>query len=318
MAKLRTPFDKTLKLEKRLATVRLVVIMLVLSPLAALLQGVVTLVVFIIWWVTGIELPIGFLTLATFFAWLGAGAYLAFYNTRAAEKARNGQNDNESLVYALGARDVSTREQDRLQSVLDDLLERGHSNVKVHDNWWVIDYPIPQAFTIGTDLFITREAITGNHLAAILGHELGHLNYNDGRLFKAVRSFVYPFIQFKTANLNTYARFHTEAPAKTQYEAVKIFDVELKTALWAIVFGGFSIIYYAKDWAEHFRELDFHADDFAVKLGLAGELVDYLEEVQKTDMAVPFYASWIPYTELRIDKLLQNPAFERSYAHFSS
>lgn len=304
MAQLKTPYDKTVKLEKRIAWLRFLAIFAVLSPLGIALWFILVAAQFLIWRFTRIELPPELVIATAGLLVLWVCRYLAFYPIDKSKEAWNGSSNNDDLVYALGARPCSDREKDRFMSVLEDILARG-SNVVVHDNWYVIDYPIPQAFTVGTDLFITREAITGRHLAPILAHELGHLHRKDGDKFKAVRSLVYPFIQFKTTNMTTYNRFYTEAPAKNQSEAIKVLDVELKTAFWAIVFGGFSLIYYAREWADFFKHQDFWADSYALKLGFGQELIDYLEEVQKTDMAVPFYASWIPYTELRIGQLIK-------------
>ncbi len=61
----------------------------------------------------------------------------------------------------------------------------------------------------------------------------------------------------------------------------------------------------SQPWATWFRERDYLADKYAAELGFGDDLIKYLEEIEDLSTAAPFSSSWVQYTELRIDRLLQ-------------
>jgi len=211
---------------------------------------------------------------------------------------------DEGIAWTLGARPSSKREQERIENIQLKLGDLGHLSTKVHSDWWVIDTPELNAYTIGTSMYITSGALRSPHLPAIYVRELAKLGIGDGLFLKALRSFTYPFIKHRITKQSGLSRASEEAGRVS--------------IIRGMMFGGLGVMILGRHWAYWFRERDFLADQKVLELGMGSELLQYLEEGKEFDIAVPYSASWVQYTELRIDKLLQSPAFETSYAHFPS
>lgn len=188
-------------------------------------------------------------------------------------------------------------------SVLETLVASGH-NVNVHDEWFVIDSPTPTAFTLGDNLYITTKLIQSDYLAGVLAHELARLEQGDGRMLDALRSFTYPFIQYRMTKI-TLASGEVERAVDLNFQVIEFFGVRFTVFLNAVLFGGLGLLMYRREWAEYFRERAFLADENVVRLELSDDLVTYLEEIKDQHPAVPFSTNWVPYAELRMDRILQ-------------
>lgn len=188
-------------------------------------------------------------------------------------------------------------------SVIERLVHDGHPDIKVHDRWWVIDNPIPQAFTLGSDLYLTTGLLAADYLPGVVAHEMARLYQNDGKMAHALRSMVFPFVQYRTTSIGQMTGIREETVSNS-VEAVEFFGARGKIFLYALVLGGFSLLWYKKEWAEYFRERAFLADKYVVYLNLEHDLLEYLKENKGQTTAVPFSTNWVPYAELRMDRVL--------------
>ena len=53
--------------------------------------------------------------------------------------------------------------------------------------WFVLDEPTPDAYTLGSTVYLSRAAIEGKHLSGIMAHELGHIAHKDGDLTRLLQ-----------------------------------------------------------------------------------------------------------------------------------
>src|SRR5690606_17458948 len=94
----------------------------------------------------------------------------------------------------------SQREKENVVQVWEEIQTR-NEGVTFHKRWYVIDSLLPNAYSIGTTLYLTSGSIRtsdGNpdeFLGALIAHEIGHLENGDSSTLKALRNFVLPFIQ---------------------------------------------------------------------------------------------------------------------------
>jgi hypothetical protein len=150
--------------------------------------------------------------------------------------------------------------------------------------------------------------IESEYLPAVIAHELGHLNSSDGNLTAALNRLV----------VNSPPWAEDKEPQRQRLEikgderlALTITFVGL--LLWLgrklLVFakGGFALRLLAPFWGAYWREREYLADAYAVKLGQGAALAEFLEvNALAHDYPVPFI--WLtehthPPTELRLDRL---------------
>ncbi len=163
----------------------------------------------------------------------------------------------------LGARRPSPRERDALDAALAVLP----GTVPAPRTVLVIDHPTPQAFVVGSALYLHRGVVWDPALPGVLAHELGHLNALDARLTLAARRL---------------------APVEPL----------------ALLLGGLSLALLAPLWAVWERHREFAADAYAAHLGQAHTLAAFLEREQFFDVAVPFLGERThPYVEQRLARL---------------
>lgn len=202
---------------------------------------------------------------------------------------------------ALGARVTSERERAALRLALEMLP----SNTPAPKWVYVIDTPDANAFVIGKALYISRVLFPSQYLAPIVAHELGHLNTSDGRLILGLNRFVIPFFHRLAVGLagdmlsddKQIAR-----QAKRQMGCVRSGFI----TLFALMGGGLGVRLMTLFWLSYWRSREFHADRYAAERGQGHGLAESLEQIaQPFDMAIPYFSGMThPYTELRIDKLL--------------
>lgn len=185
----------------------------------------------------------------------------------------------------LGAREAEVWEREALLGALQELVETAPSGTNKPSRWLVLPDEIdPNAFVIGTTIYVHSSLFGTPYLLPILAHELGHLNHDDGRLVLALRRLVPPPLSF----------WHFE-PGEGGY-------LPWVLKLW----GGFGLTLMTPFWNRYWQKRELLADRFAFECGQAPGLIDLLEHYQFFDAAVPFHAfrSTHPYHAVRKGRLL--------------
>ncbi len=174
-----------------------------------------------------------------------------------------------------------------------------------------IDKTGRDAAVCGETLMHSRGMLESDYLAAVLAHELGHMDTSDGKLTAAIsRRIINPL-----PRPNRRRPDQPEPP--TQMPTVIMTSEESRLAmtffgamLWLIrrvlrfARGGFVQKVLAPFWGSYWRGRECTADRFAASLGQAKELADFHALID--DHPVP--SIWMteqthPPTELRVDKL---------------
>ncbi len=182
---------------------------------------------------------------------------------------------------SCGGRTPSARERATYEKALHGLLE-GNASVRGPRAWFVTDRNDLQAAVFADTMMVTRGLLNSHWLAAVLAHELGHINSSDGALTAAVH------------RLTTPPRREFALP----WRAISFFATG-EAASWLL----------RLPWATYWREREFAADSYATTLGQGQALADFLQEnALEHDLPVPF--PWLsnrshPSTEHRIERLLQ-------------
>ncbi len=142
----------------------------------------------------------------------------------------------------------------------------------------------------------------------MLAHNLGHLNTLDGRLTIALRRLVLPPVYIVSKNAGLVA------PGASQIGGVVAGAaggclvngiVWLISLLLSLAGGGFGVMLLSPLWTPYWRLRDYEADQFAARLGQGANLIEYLKNHQVLDVPVPYIGPVQPYSELRIDHLMQ-------------
>lgn len=218
----------------------------------------------------------------------------------------------ESERDALGAREPTRAEHQKIIDVLETIQETAARVIAAPSSWLVIDAPTPDAYTIGSTVYVTSAAIEDKHFAGIVAHELGHLAHKDGDLILSLRRFVIPLAYFvgvdrqPTPAGTVLARGTGMSVDVIRNEDEKIFyrfkalQIKLLLAFWT---GGLGLFFLGRQWARFWRERDLLADEYAVQLGQADSLMGILRTYRHSDVAQPFLLSSRPYTAERLDRL---------------
>jgi len=203
----------------------------------------------------------------------------------------------------LGARRPSAEEAAVLADALA-LLRSVDPSLSEPASLYVLDDPLPGAAVRGAAVVLSRGLIESESLAAVLAHELGHVNSSDGRLTEA---------------LNRLALWGDPlAPelARSGGEgAAKVYEDPRGGLLWSLTRwtlrlagGSFAQRLLAPLWAAHWRSREYAADAYAASLGQAEDLARHLRDHELPfDAPQPglfFKASQHPPVALRIDSLL--------------
>ena len=223
---------------------------------------------------------------------------IAYLNILASLHAFSGYNGGSLFTrFVLGARKPSRRENEQIQHVLQQIVQRATSSVLGVSDIFIIDRPFEYANLIGTTLYLSSTAINSDHFQVLLAHELGHHQNSDGDTILALRRLVFPLFQFFTYGIRDFSPSHSSET----YQTIMSNVVQFMAALWG---GGVAVWFMSWLWAAYFRECDYTADEFVASIGLAEQLIEYLEQNKFYDTSVPYMLAWQPAHELRIDKLL--------------
>jgi Zn-dependent protease with chaperone function len=203
--------------------------------------------------------------------------------------------------YAIGAREPSKREKEIILVALTELATAAPQGTIGPSKTFVIDDEALNAYIVGSTLYLTRGLVHSPHLLSVAAHELGHLNSSDGQLTLALRQLVLP-------PLLTVSRVTGQAArAMSRMKSGTISDTGLILGcLSPIIFlagGGIGYRLLSPLWAKYWREREYAADLFAAQCGQAAGLVAFLRQHQFFDVAVPYYRTEHPYSELRIERL---------------
>lgn len=214
--------------------------------------------------------------------------------------------------FALGARSPSTREDQILAQELSAIHTVLNREIHTFSGIFIIDTPLERVYTIGTALYISSETVRNSrYLGALLAHELGHLNHNDGGLVLSLRRLVFPLFYLLMGNVTSFSTGRSSS-GRGQKGNLRAADVYYSMVngviffLFATIGGGLGVWLCSFWWADYFRKRDYLADRFVVACGLQDQLLDYLERNIFYDVSVPYMLGWQPANELRIDRLL-NP-----------
>lgn len=255
-----------------------------------------------------------FLFQGLFVVWIGFSGYTALRNITNSEQVKKEKvQGRREVAWALGAREYSTDEAEKLSAALEQILQRSKTAVNVHSDWWIVDSSLSHAVTLGSDLYITTGAIKSDYLVPILAHEFGHIANNDGLTLASLRNFISPYLLFRLtnfANLNKGVIVTQKTIEDMKGLAISLnikgFGVslnnELGFLLYSLWFGGLGVMRYSSEWAQWFRERDYLADDYVYNLGLGEQLKDYLQNNPQFGVAMPYSNNWTAFTELRLDR----------------
>lgn len=213
---------------------------------------------------------------------------------------------NRFTPWALGARRPSDRERDAIVQALTTIRTRAQRHIQGPSHWYVIDAIEERAFVIGTTLYVTRQLLRSKHLTALLAHELGFVNAISGRMVLALRRLVVPPIYLLSYALRQLAPGNlpiTSTSTSGGYAAAV--TAWVVSALLAAAGGGLGEFVLYPLWVGFWRTQVYEADRFAAELGFAQGLIDYLEQHEFFDVAVPYFFTPEPYVELRIDELMR-------------
>jgi Zn-dependent protease with chaperone function len=215
---------------------------------------------------------------------------------------------------AMGARKPTRAEHQKIINALQVIiaLAPAHIRVAAPSHWLVLDAPTPDAYTLGSTVFLSRKAIEESNLVGVIAHELGHIAHQDGDLVLAMRRFVIPLAYFvgvdrqfvpAGAVIGTGSSPHVQV---IRNEDEKIFyrfqalQIKFWLAFWC---GGLGLFLLGAEWARFWRARDFLADDYVVQLGQSERLIALLKNWEHVDVAQPFLLTNRPYTAERLDRL---------------
>jgi Zn-dependent protease with chaperone function len=179
----------------------------------------------------------------------------------------------------MGGRRPSERERTVFEAAFEQ-LRGADPQLRAPRRWFVTDDPEPNACAYADTLMVTRGMLDSFSFPAVLAHELGHLNSSDARVTAAVY------------RITTPPRQPVEFPFRL---------------LAYLTSGRIGMALVKAPWAAYWRRREAVADSYAARLGQGAALAGYLDtHALAGDLPIPFKdfgESSHPWTEHRIDEL---------------
>lgn len=203
----------------------------------------------------------------------------------------------------LGIRRPSEEEAAAIEDAFD-LLQAVAPELPAAGEYVVLDDPVPFAAVRGQIVILSRGVVECDALAAIMGHELGHVNTLDGRLTEALN------------RLSLWDDPLSPSPTEGEQPGEVGRNPDPRGAIpWALMRliarftgGTVGLRLLAPAWAAYWRSREYAADCYAGSLGQAEDLASYLRD-QEQILDVPatgiFNERQHPPVALRIERLLE-------------
>jgi Zn-dependent protease with chaperone function len=188
-----------------------------------------------------------------------------------------------------GGRPPEQDEQEAFQNAIDELREYD-PKLRIPRHWFVAEEHERNAAAYAKTMRVDRGLLESPYAAAVIAHELGHLNSSDGKLASALRLMLL-----------------TEMQTPTLYP------------LWSLPFRGLAwfasgeavLWFMANPWEMYWRSREFAADQYAARLGQGPALARTLEhDALPYEQSIPrmrYSRASHPYTKPRIAKLRAHP-----------
>jgi Zn-dependent protease with chaperone function len=202
----------------------------------------------------------------------------------------------------LGARRMSSEEREAVLAALE-LLRSHEPRLNDRARFYVLDDPLPAAAVRGHALILTRGLIESGSLAAVLAHELGHVDSLDGRLTEALQRLVVWADPLGPPNRHgappPAEDFKPEPEPSLPWSGLRL--------LLRLAGGGVAGQLLGPLWSAYWRSREYAADAYAASLGqaedLAGHLADFHQPFDAPQPGVLFKAAQHPPVALRIERL---------------
>jgi Zn-dependent protease with chaperone function len=235
-------------------------------------------------------------TLAEVLPWIVVGSYFAWATLALIHPLGAGRY----LAEGIGARHPTTEEADAYRDATSSLPMEA---VKRKPKWlYVLDRHELNAAVVGDVIIINRALLDSEYLAAVIAHELGHVNSMDVRVSCAAN---------RLASLARVTEPWRTGTTEAKRSGQKV------GFLWSFAMlivrgcsGGLQARMMAPAWASWWRLREYAADDCAAGLGQAEQLANFLDEnVLLYDVPIRFV--WMtteshPPTALRIERLREH------------
>jgi Zn-dependent protease with chaperone function len=201
----------------------------------------------------------------------------------------------------LGIRRPSDEEAAAIDDAFD-LLRTVAPELPTAGEYAVLDDPVPFAAVRGRIVILSRAVIESDALAAIMGHELGHVNTLDGRLTEALN------------RLSLWDDPLSLSPSEGEGRGEVVSNPDPCGAIpWALMRliarltgGSVGVRLLGPAWSVYWRSREYAADSYAGSLGQAEDLAAYLRD-QEQALDVPatgiFNDQLHPPVALRIERL---------------
>lgn len=171
----------------------------------------------------------------------------------------------------------------------------------------VLDDPVAFAAVRGGVVVFSRAMIESDALAAVMGHELGHVNTLDGRITEALN------------RLSLWDDPLSLSQSEREGRGEVVSNPDPRGAIpWALMRliarltgGSVGVRLLGPAWSAYWRSREYAADSYAASLGQAEDLAAYLRD-QEQALDVPatgiFSELQHPPVALRIERLCEQPS----------
>ena len=189
-----------------------------------------------------------------------------------------------------GGRPPEQDEQEAFENAIEELREYD-PKLRVPRHWFVAEEPDLNAAAYAKTMRVDRGLLESPYaIAAVIAHELGHLNSGDGRFSSAIRLMLI-----------------ADMPRPKLYP---LWSLPFRGLAW-FASGAAILSFMANPWEMYWRSREFAADAYAARLGQGPALARALEnDAMPYDRPIArmrYSRATHPYTKQRITKLRAHP-----------